>query len=119
MGKGLGLDPARHVATVTSKDSPGDNPDNPVLATFHMFDFIGGRYSVTSAVGGVPLSLYLGSDSFAELLAGAAAMDRHAAETPAEQNLPLTAALLDVWNTTFLTGLNFSFWAPARVHEEP
>jgi len=97
-----GLDPARHVVTVTSKGSPGDDPDNPVLATFHMFDFIGGRYSVTSAVGGVPLSLYLGSDCFAELLEGAAAMDRHAGETPAERNLPLTAALLDVWNTTFL-----------------
>jgi len=97
-----GLNPARHVVTVTSKGSPGDDPDNPVLATFHMFDFIGGRYSVTSAVGGVPLSLYLGSDCFAELLEGAAAMDRHAGETPAEQNLPLTAALLDVWNTTLL-----------------
>lgn len=97
-----GLDPSRHVVTVTSKGSPGDDPHNPVLATFHMFDFIGGRYSVTSAVGGVPLSLYLGSDCFAELLEGAAGMDRHAGEAPAEQNLPLTAALLDVWNTTFL-----------------
>ncbi len=97
-----GLEPARHVVTVTSKGSPGDDPDNPVLATFHMFDFIGGRYSVTSAVGGVPLSLYLGYDRFAELLEGAAAMDRHAGDAPAGQNLPLTAALLDVWNTTFL-----------------
>ncbi len=97
-----GLDPARHVVTVTSKGSPGDDPDNPVLATFHMFDFIGGRYSVTSAVGGVPLSLYTGYDCFEELLKGAAAMDRHAFDTPAEQNLPLTAALITVWNTSFL-----------------
>jgi len=96
------LDPARHVVTVTSKGSPGDDPENPVLATFHMFDYIGGRYSVTSAVGGVPLSLCLGPDCFAELLEGAARMDRHAGQAPAEQNLPLTAALLDVWNTTFL-----------------
>ncbi len=99
---GYGLDPARHVVTVTSKGSPGDNPDNPVLATFHMFDFIGGRFSVTSAVGGIPLSLYAGPDCFAELLEGAAAMDRHAAESPAKQNLPLTAALINVWNTSFL-----------------
>ena len=46
-----------YTVTVTSQVSPGDDPDNPVLQTFHMFDFIGGRYSVTSAVGGVPLSL--------------------------------------------------------------
>jgi glucose-6-phosphate isomerase len=97
-----GLDPAQHVVTVTSKGSPGDNPDNPVLATFHMFDFIGGRYSVTSAVGGVPLSLYAGYGCFEGLLKGAAAMDRHAFDTPAEQSLPLTAALINVWNTSFL-----------------
>ena len=54
-----GLDPAKHFASVTSKGSPGDDPGNPVLSSFHMFDFIGGRYSVTSAVGGVPLSLYV------------------------------------------------------------
>lgn len=97
-----GLDPARHVVTVTSKGSPGDDPGNPVLATFHMFDFIGGRFSVTSAVGGVPLSLYTGYDCFAKLLEGAAAMDRHACDAPAERNLPLTAALINVWNTSFL-----------------
>ena len=97
-----GLDPARHVVTVTSQGSPGDDPDNPVLASFHMFDFIGGRFSVTSAVGGVPLSLYAGYDCFAELLEGAAAMDRHAKDAPPERNLPLTAALINVWNTSFL-----------------
>ncbi len=97
-----GLDPARHVVTVTSKGSPGDNPDNPVLATFHMFDFIGGRYSVTSAVGGVPISLYTGYSCFEELLKGAESMDRHAFNTPEEGNLPLTAALINVWNTSFL-----------------
>jgi glucose-6-phosphate isomerase len=67
-----------------------------------MFDFIGGRYSVTSAVGGVPLSLYLGYERFEALLQGAAEMDRHAAEAPVESNLPLLAALITVWNTNFL-----------------
>ncbi|MBW1749060.1 MAG: glucose-6-phosphate isomerase, partial [Deltaproteobacteria bacterium] len=66
--KEKGLDPAKHFLTVTSKGSPGDDPKNPVLASFHMFDFIGGRYSVTSAVGGVPLSLYLGYDRFERFL---------------------------------------------------
>jgi glucose-6-phosphate isomerase len=97
-----GLDPARHTVTVTAKGSPGDDPARPVLAAFHMFDFIGGRYSVTSAVGGVPLSLYLGYERFEALLMGAAEMDQHAAEAPAEENLPLLAALLTVWNTNFL-----------------
>ena len=67
-----------------------------------MFDYIGGRYSVTSAVGGVPLSLYLGYERFEELLRGASEMDRHAAETPPARNLPLLAALLTVWNTNLL-----------------
>ncbi len=100
--KAGGVDPAGHLVTVTSEGSPGDSRDTPVLATFHMFDFIGGRYSVTSAVGGVPLSIHLGYDLFEEFLRGAEKMDRHAAGAPAEQNLPLLAALISVWNTTFL-----------------
>lgn len=97
-----GLDPAQHMVTVTAKGSPGDDPDRPVLQTFHMFDFIGGRYSVTSAVGGVPLSLYLGYERFEAFLKGAAEMDRHALNAPVERNLPLIAALISVWNTTYL-----------------
>jgi glucose-6-phosphate isomerase len=97
-----GLDPARHIVTVTAKGSPGDDPARPVLGTFHMFDFIGGRYSVTSAVGGVPLSLYLGYDRFEAFLRGAAEMDRHALEAEPKHNLPLLAALISVWNRSFL-----------------
>jgi glucose-6-phosphate isomerase len=90
------------VVTVTSKGSPGDDPRSPVLDTFHMFDFIGGRYSASSAVGGVPLGLYLGFERFEALLRGAGQMDRHAAEAPARRNVPLLAALLSVWNNNFL-----------------
>ncbi|MFZ5571178.1 MAG: glucose-6-phosphate isomerase [Thermodesulfobacteriota bacterium] len=100
--KQRGIDPEKHVVTVTSKGSPGDDPSNPVLASFHMFDFIGGRYSVTSAVGGVPLSLYLGYERFERFLKGAGEMDRHAAEAPPEENLPLIAALIGIWNNNFL-----------------
>jgi glucose-6-phosphate isomerase len=96
------LDPACHMATVTSKGSPGDNPDNPVAASFHMFDFIGGRYSVSSAVGGVPLSIYLGYDIFERFLKGANDMDQHAANAPVDQNIPLISALLSIWNRDFL-----------------
>lgn len=97
-----GLDPARHMVTVTAKGSPGDDPDRPVLQSFHMFDFIGGRFSVTSAVGGVPLSLFLGYERFDEFLQGANEMDRHARSAPVLENLPLLAALISVWNTTYL-----------------
>jgi glucose-6-phosphate isomerase len=98
-----GLAPERHFVTVTAKGSPGDRPaSDGVLAAFHMFDFIGGRYSVTSAVGGVPLSLYLGFDRFEAFLRGANRMDRHATESPAPENIPLIAALISIWNNNFL-----------------
>ncbi len=97
-----GLDPSSHFVTVTAKGSPGDDPDAPVLCSFNMFDFIGGRYSVTSAVGGVPLSLYLGYDVFERFLKGAQEMDSHAKNAQVDKNIPLTAALLSVWNSNFL-----------------
>ena len=97
-----GLDPAKHFATVTSKGSPGDDPSNPVIASFHMFDFIGGRYSVTSAAGAVPLALYLGYEVFERFLKGAEEMDIHAKEAPPSANLPVVSALISVWNNNFL-----------------
>lgn len=96
------LKPEDHIVTVTSKGSPGDDPSNPVLRAFHMFDYIGGRFSVTSAVGGVPLSLFLGYDAFERFLKGAEAMDRHAETAPPEKNAPLIAALISIWNNNFL-----------------
>ncbi len=103
--KEKGIDPLKHIVTVTAKGSPGDTPpdtEGAFLKTFHMFDYIGGRYSVTSAVGGVPLSLYLGFDKYERFLKGAEEMDIHAQEAPAEKNLPLIAALIGIWNNNFL-----------------
>ncbi len=97
-----GIDPTQHIVTVTAKGSPGDDPSNPVLQSFNMFDFIGGRYSVCSAVGAVPLSLFLGYDKFERFLKGAEAMDAHAVHAPAAENIPLAAALIAVWNNNFL-----------------
>ena len=97
-----GLDPAKHFASVTSKGSPGDDPGNPVLSSFHMFDFIGGRYSVTSAVGGVPLSLYVGYERFERFLKGAEDMDFHVQNASVETNIPIVAALVSIWNNNFL-----------------
>ena len=100
--KSRGLDPSQHTVTVTSKGSPGDNPDKPMLQTFHMFDYIGGRFSVSSAVGGVPLGLFFGYDRFERFLTGAAEMDAHAKSAPIEQNVPMIAALISIWNTLYL-----------------
>jgi len=100
--KSLQIDPSMHIAAVTSKGSPGDDPLAANLETFHMFDFVGGRFSVSSAVGGVPLSIYLGYDMFERLLRGANEMDLHAKNEPAEKNLPMIAALISFWNISIL-----------------
>ena len=100
--KNKNLDPAKHFVTITSKGSPGDDPSGSGLGSFNMFDFIGGRYSVTSAVGGLPLSLAFGFDNFHRFLKGCHTMDLHALNSPEENNIPLTAALVNIWNSNFL-----------------
>ena len=68
---------------------------------FEFWDWVGGRFSVWSAIG-LPLALAIGMDNFRQLLAGAEAMDRHFFAAPVDKNLPATLALLEVWNTNFL-----------------
>lgn len=96
-----GLAPKEHFIAVTGEKSPMDDPSR-YLASFYMWDYVGGRYSATSMVGGVALGFALGYERFLEILQGAHAMDRHALEAPAEKNLPLTSALLGIWNRNFL-----------------
>ena len=91
---------AHFVSITAAKDT--ENDFGPPDQSFHMFDFIGGRYSVTSAAGGVPLSLFLGHDIFQRFLKGAHDMDLHAQNAPLDKNIPLIAALISVWNTVFL-----------------
>jgi len=77
--KKAGLDPAKHLVAVTSESSPlAHNPH--YLDSFYIDDFIGGRYSATSAVGGVILSLAYGKETFQELLRGAHQADLSALE---------------------------------------
>ena len=68
---------------------------------FEFWDWVGGRFSLWSAIG-LSLALAIGWRQFKQLLAGARAMDRHFVEAPAAANLPLTLALLTLWNTDFL-----------------
>nr|WP_319394235.1 glucose-6-phosphate isomerase [uncultured Desulfobacter sp.] len=100
--KAVDIAPEDHMVTITAKGSPGDDSGTPVLASFHMYDFIGGRYSVSSAVGGLPLSLALGYDVFERFLEGCRIMDAHVLESPAEKNIALTAALISIWNTVYM-----------------
>ncbi len=70
---------------------------------FEFWDWVGGRYSVWSAVG-LALLISLGSKRFGEWLAGAHAMDEHFRQAPLEANMPALMALLAVWNRNFLGG---------------
>jgi glucose-6-phosphate isomerase len=68
---------------------------------FGFWDWVGGRYSLWSAIG-LPIALALGWDGFARLLAGAHAMDAHFRDAPAERNIPLVMGLIALWNIDFL-----------------
>lgn len=73
------------------------------IDTGHMFEFwdwVGGRYSLWSAIG-LPIALTLGMDRFEEMLAGAFDMDRHFRQAPLERNMPAILALLGVWYHNF------------------
>lgn len=68
---------------------------------FAFWDWVGGRFSLWSAVG-LPIALAAGPEAFGELLAGAAAMDRHFRETSLERNMPVLLGLVGIWNRNFL-----------------
>ena len=67
---------------------------------FGFSDWVGGRYSVWSAIG-LSVCLYIGYDNFHQFLAGAHAMDKHFKETPLEQNIPVLGGLLSMWYSDF------------------
>ncbi len=67
---------------------------------FGFWDWVGGRYSLWSAVG-LSIALYIGMDNFEELLAGAYDMDEHFRNTPLEQNIPVVLGLLGIWYNNF------------------
>ena len=93
-----GTDIARHFAATTTNVKAA--ADFGITTTFGFWDWVGGRYSLWSAIG-LPIAIAIGEASFRALLAGAHAMDRHFAEAPAAQNLPLLLGLLDVWYRNF------------------
>jgi glucose-6-phosphate isomerase len=91
---------AKHFAALSTNipavEAFGIAPEN----AFAFWDWVGGRYSLWSAIG-LPIALHVGFDNFEKLLKGADAMDRHFREAPLEKNLPVILAVLGVWYTDF------------------
>ncbi|PWC15447.1 glucose-6-phosphate isomerase [Brenneria roseae subsp. roseae] len=91
---------AKHFAALSTNAKAvgefGIDTDN----MFEFWDWVGGRYSLWSAIG-LSIVLSLGFDNFEQLLSGAHAMDKHFASTPAEQNLPVLLALIGIWYNNF------------------
>lgn len=92
-----GCSAADHVLAVSANRDRaidfGIDPDN----IFDFWDWVGGRYSIWSAVG-LSLAIAYGPDAFGEMLDGAGAMDRHFRDTPMAENIPVLMALIGVWN---------------------
>ena len=99
--KKAGLDASKHMIAVTSETSPLVKSDD-YLAAFFMDDYIGGRFSSTSAVGGAVLSLAFGPDVFAQFLEGAAAEDKLSANKNVMENPEMLDALIGVYERNVL-----------------
>ena len=92
---------AKHFAALSTNAAEvakfGIDTDN----MFGFWDWVGGRYSLWSAIG-LSIALSIGFENFEELLRGAHEMDKHFRTSPFEQNIPLTLALVGIWNCNFL-----------------
>lgn len=99
--KNKGLDPSKHMVAVTSETSPLAKSDD-YLDAFFMDDYIGGRFSSTSAVGGAVLSLAFGADVFASFLNGAAEADKTALNEDVCKNPAMLDALIGVYERNVL-----------------
>lgn len=90
-----------HFVGVTSDVEKAAEFGLPEDNLFAMWEWVGGRYSLWSAVG-LPIALAIGMSAFERLLHGAQAMDQHFCDAPLQENLPVLMALIGIWNTNFL-----------------
>lgn len=90
----------RHFIAVTSNRAAAIEFGIAAENIFPMWDWVGGRYSLWSAIG-LPIALAIGMGNFKELLSGAYTMDQHFREAPFAENLPVLLALLGVWHGDF------------------
>lgn len=91
----------QHLVAVTANPELSRAQGFAAEHTFGFWDWVGGRYSVWSAIG-LPLAISIGAFAFQDMLLGARAMDEHFMTAAPDQNLPLLMALLGVWNRNFL-----------------
>jgi len=99
LGAGGGL--ASHFVAVTGNEEAARAFGVAPVDVLPIWDWVGGRYSLWSPVG-LPIAIRCGWDAYADLLAGAASVDRHFREAPLEANLPVLLALVDFWNARVL-----------------
>ena len=93
-----GTDIARHFAALTTNVTAAQAFG--IATTFGFWDWVGGRYSMWSAIG-LPIAIAIGAKQFRNMLAGAHEMDRHFELAPIPQNLPVRLALIDIWYRNF------------------
>lgn len=91
---------AKHFVAVSTNESAVSAFGIDTANMFRFWDWVGGRYSLWSAVG-LSIILYVGMDNYEQLLAGAHDMDKHFVEQPLESNLPVILALLGIWYANF------------------
>lgn len=96
-----GADVSRHFAAVSNATAAAAEFGIDPARTFALPEWVGGRYSLWSAIG-LPLLVGLGEEAFDRLLAGARALDEHFRDTPFADNLPVLMGLVGLWNTDFL-----------------
>lgn len=92
---------AKHFIAITASHDKARQFGIPESNILQLWDWVGGRYSLWSAVG-LSLALAIGMRGFERLLEGAENMDKHFCGTPLEKNLPVLLALISIWNTNFL-----------------
>ncbi|HFA5959473.1 TPA: glucose-6-phosphate isomerase [Neisseria gonorrhoeae] len=94
---------AKHFAAVSTNRKAVAEFGIDIANMFEFWDWVGGRYSLWSAIG-LPIMLYLGEENFIEMLNGAHLMDRHFINTPLKRNLPVILALIGIWYINYYGG---------------
>ena len=92
--------PDKHLLAVTANHNAAKAFGVKDENIFHIWKWVGGRYSLWSAIG-LPIAIRIGMDHFHDFLEGASAMDQHFCEQPLEKNLPVILALIDIWYINF------------------
>ena len=92
---------AKHFAALSTNAKEVEKFGIDINNMFEFWDWVGGRYSLWSAIG-LSIAISIGFENFEQLLSGAHEMDKHFRTAPIEQNIPATLALVGIWNSNFL-----------------